>query len=45
MPVRYRDANQAVFTPGRQLLVDRLLVELDAGRIDSGVDPITGQIR
>jgi hypothetical protein len=45
LPVRYTAANPAVFTPGRQLLVDRLLVELDAGRIDSGVDPITGQIR
>jgi hypothetical protein len=45
MPVRYTDANPAVFTPGRQLLVDRLLVEMDAGRIDSGIDPLTGQIR
>jgi hypothetical protein len=45
MPVGYREANPAIFTPGRQRLVDEMLQDLQAGLIDTGVDPLTGEIR
>jgi hypothetical protein len=45
MPVGYNDVNPAIFSPGRQKLVDRLLQDLQAGLIDSGVDPLTGEAR
>jgi predicted small lipoprotein YifL len=45
MPVGYSNVNSAVFTPGRQQLVDRMLVDLLSGLIDPGVDPMTGEPR
>lgn len=44
MPVGYSEVNPAVFTPGRQRLVDEMLLELQAGLIDTGVDPLTGEL-
>lgn len=43
MPVSYREANPAIFTPGRQRVVDGMLQDLQAGLIDTGVDPLTGE--
>jgi hypothetical protein len=37
------DANPALFSPGRQQLVEETLSEMLAGRIDTGVDPQTGE--
>jgi hypothetical protein len=37
MSVGYTDVNTAVFTPGRQNLVNGMLRDLDAGLIDTGV--------
>jgi basic membrane lipoprotein Med (substrate-binding protein (PBP1-ABC) superfamily) len=37
------DANPALFSPGRQHLVEETLNEMLAGRIDTGVDPQTGE--
>lgn len=45
LPVRYGDVNPAIFTPGRQLLVDKMLSDLESGLIDTGVDPLTGESR
>jgi basic membrane lipoprotein Med (substrate-binding protein (PBP1-ABC) superfamily) len=42
-PIVVEDANPALFSPGRQQLVEETLVELLAGRIDTGVDPQTGE--
>lgn len=37
MAVGYTDVNTAVFTPGRQKLVDGMLRDLEAGLLDTGV--------
>lgn len=42
VPIVIADANPALFSPGRQQLVAETLTELLAGRIDTGVDPQTG---
>jgi basic membrane lipoprotein Med (substrate-binding protein (PBP1-ABC) superfamily) len=42
LPVVVEDANPALFSPGRQQLVQETLTELLAGRIDTGIDPQTG---
>ncbi len=42
MPVGYFDVNAEIFTPGRQRLVDQMLVELHAGLIDTGFSPDSG---
>ncbi len=42
-PVVIEDANSALFSSGRQQLVDDTLNEMLAGRIDTGVDPQTGK--
>jgi basic membrane lipoprotein Med (substrate-binding protein (PBP1-ABC) superfamily) len=42
-PLIVEDANPALFSPGRQQLVEETLSEMLAGRIDTGVDPLTGE--
>jgi hypothetical protein len=37
--------NASLFSPGRQMLVDEFLNDLQNGYIDTGVDPNTGEIR
>jgi basic membrane lipoprotein Med (substrate-binding protein (PBP1-ABC) superfamily) len=37
------DANPALFSPGRQQLVEETRTEMLAGRVDTGVDPQTGE--
>jgi hypothetical protein len=44
-PLVLVDWNEALFSPGRQRLVERLLADLVAGYIDTFVDPLTGQSR
>ena len=39
------DRNEALFSPGRQLFVERMLGDLLDGYIDTGVDPLTGDPR
>lgn len=43
LPILIEDVNQDLFTPGRQLLVEKLLPDLLSGFVDTGVDPRTGQ--
>jgi hypothetical protein len=42
-PIVIENANPALFSPGRQQYVEETLSELLAGRIDTGVDPQTGE--
>jgi hypothetical protein len=44
-PLSLGERNQALFSPGRQRLVDRMLTDLLADYVDSGVDPQTGEMR
>lgn len=44
-PVGFSNANPALFSPGRQDLVRRMLDDLLAGFIDTGIDPQTGEPR
>jgi hypothetical protein len=44
-PLSLDERNPALVSPGRQRLVDRVLTDLLAGYIDSGVDPQTGEMR
>jgi hypothetical protein len=37
--------NPDLFSPGRQRLVEDLLQDLQGGYVDTGVDPLTGEIR
>lgn len=39
------DVNQSLLSPGRQMLVEALVDDLNAGYIDTGVDLATGEIR
>jgi len=40
-----QDVNPQLVSPGRQRLVEEMLAELQAGYIDTGVDPATGESR
>lgn len=44
-PLALVERNAALFSLGRQGLVDKLLSDLLAGYVDSGVDPQTGEMR
>jgi hypothetical protein len=44
-PLSLGERNAALFSLGRQRLVDKLLTDLLAGYVDSGVDPQTGERR
>jgi hypothetical protein len=44
-PLALVERNPALFSPGRQRLVDKMLTDLLAGFVDSGVDPQTGAMR
>ncbi|MBN2548750.1 MAG: hypothetical protein JXB15_06320 [Anaerolineales bacterium] len=39
------DINPALLSPGRQRLVETILAELTADYIDTGVDPLTGEMK
>ncbi len=39
------DINPALLSPGRQRLVEEMLVDLLAGYVDTGIDPQTGELR
>jgi len=45
MPLVISDQNDNLFSPGRQNLVKETLDNLEAGYIDTGVDPATGEAR
>ena len=45
LPVAVVYRNEALFSVGRQRLVDQIAQELAAGLIDTGVDPTTGEAR
>jgi hypothetical protein len=44
-PIQLNDRNEALFSPGRQGYVERMMADLLAGYIDTGVDPLTGEPR
>jgi len=44
IPLVMTDQNNKIFSPGRQFLVEKLLAEMLTGFIDTGVDPITGEL-
>jgi hypothetical protein len=44
-PLALVERNAALFSPGRQRVVDKILTDLLAGFVDSGVDPQTGEMR
>lgn len=44
-PLTIENINPAILTTGRQRLVERTRAELEAGYIDTGVDPLTGEMR
>ena len=44
-PLALGERNPALFSVGRQRLVDKMLTDLLAGFVDSGVDPQTGEMR
>jgi hypothetical protein len=44
-PLALVERNAALFSLGRQGLVDKMLTDLLAGYVDSGVDPQTGEMR
>ena len=37
------DRNEGLFSPGRQLYVERMLADLLAGYISTGINPLTGE--
>ena len=43
--VQFSNPNESLFSPGRQSYVERMLEDLTAGFIDTGVDPNTGDLR
>jgi hypothetical protein len=44
-PLMLSDVNRNLFSMGRQLLVEKMLADLLAGFIDTGVNPQTGELR
>jgi hypothetical protein len=44
-PLALGERNAALFSLGRQRLVDKMLTDLLAGYVDTGVDPQTGEKR
>ncbi len=44
VPLIMTDQNVDLFSLGRQHLVEKLLAEMLAGFIDTGVDPVTGEL-
>ena len=42
VPLALTERSETLFSPGRQQLVDRILADLLAGYIDTGIDPETG---
>ena len=44
-PLHLTDLNSGLLSPGRQRLVEAILAELAADYIDTGVDPLTGEMK
>jgi len=44
-PLLFTHRNERLFSPGRQRLVEKIMADLLAGYIDTGVDPNTGEPR
>ena len=44
VPILITDVNPDLLSPGKQRLVEAILLELMEGFIDTGVDPLTGEI-
>lgn len=45
IPITITQQNEQLFSPGRQELVEKMLIELIANYIDTGVDPLTGTLK
>ncbi len=45
IPITITNQNEQLFSPGRQGLVEKILSELSADYIDTGVDPLTGTLK
>lgn len=45
LPLGFTTVNPDLFSPGRQRLTESMLADLLAGYIDTGVDPVTGEVR
>jgi hypothetical protein len=45
LPLALVDVNEALFSEGRQRVVEQVAQELSAGYIDTGVDPAAGEAR
>lgn len=43
LPLRIENVNPDLLSPGRQGLVEKMLADLMAGYIDTGVNPVTGE--
>ena len=44
-PLAMTHRNPALFSPGKQNMVEAFMIDLSAGFIDTGVDPLTGNAR
>jgi hypothetical protein len=45
LPIAITQVNEDLFSPGKQDLANKLLEDLQAGYIDTGVDPATGEFK
>jgi hypothetical protein len=45
IPIVITQPNEVLFSPGRQSLVNNTLAELLSGLIDTGIDPLTGELK
>lgn len=45
IPIIISQRNEQLFSPGRQALVEKLLADLMADYVDTGVDPLTGTLK
>lgn len=45
LPLGFTAVNPELFSPGRQHLVEEMLIDLLEGYIDTGINPITGEAR
>lgn len=45
IPIIISQQNEQLFSLGRQALVEKLLVDLEANYVDTGVDPLTGTLK
>jgi hypothetical protein len=45
LPIAITEVNEDLFSPGKQALANKLLQDLQAGYIDTGADPATGEFK